>query len=89
MAYVFTPLSCIEIEVETGNCGQLCRDIFGTFLSSFRAILFPVANGNGPYPFSVDVPRYTRSLFSNEVLSPAKAVAMKYSHQLKPLQNQL
>lgn len=35
----------------------------------------PVANGSGSYPFSVDVPRYTRFLFSNRTITPAKAIA--------------
>ena len=35
----------------------------------------PVANGNGSYPFSADVPRNTRFLFSNKAVTPAKAIA--------------
>ena len=35
----------------------------------------PVANGTGSVPFSVDVPRNTRFLFSNKAVSPAKAIA--------------
>lgn len=35
----------------------------------------PVANGTGSYPFSVDVPRNTRFLFSNKTATPAKAIA--------------
>lgn len=35
----------------------------------------PVANGSGSYPFSVDVPRNTRFLFSNKTVTPAKAIA--------------
>lgn len=34
-----------------------------------------MANGSGSYPFSVDVPRNTRFLFSNKTMTPAKAIA--------------
>lgn len=35
----------------------------------------PVANGNGSYPFTVDVPRNTRFLFANRMVTPSKAIA--------------
>ncbi|XP_057472456.1 proteasome activator subunit 4-like isoform X2 [Actinidia eriantha] len=55
--------------------------LFTKYLNMFEV---PVANGNGSYPFSVDVPRYTRFLFSNKVVTPAKAVAKSIVHLLKP-----
>lgn len=48
-------------------------------MMKFHAVILklqvPVANGNGSYPFSVDVPRNTRFLFSNKAVTPAKAIA--------------
>lgn len=48
-------------------------------MMKFHAIILklqvPVANGNGSYPFSADVPRNTRFLFSNKAVTPAKAIA--------------
>lgn len=45
----------------------------------FHALIWhsqvPVANGSASYPFSVDVPRNTRFLFSNKTVTPAKAIA--------------
>ena len=35
----------------------------------------PVANGSSSYPFSLDVPRNTRFLFSNKTSTPAKAIS--------------
>ena len=90
MAYVFPFFLALKLEWRP----EIVVNFVEIYLvhivqSSFRAILVPVANGNGPYPFFVDVPTYTRSLFSNEVLTQSKAIAMKYSHKLKSLQNQL
>ncbi|KAI5321442.1 hypothetical protein L3X38_030513 [Prunus dulcis] len=44
----------------------------------------PVANGSGSYPFSVDVPRNTRFLFSNKTVTQAKAIAKSNVYLLKP-----
>ncbi|XP_059662328.1 proteasome activator subunit 4 isoform X2 [Cornus florida] len=55
--------------------------LFNRFLNMFEV---PVANGNGSYPFSVDVPRYTRFLFSNKSVTPAKAIAKSIVYLLKP-----
>ncbi|GAV74776.1 DUF3437 domain-containing protein [Cephalotus follicularis] len=44
----------------------------------------PVANGSGSYPFSVDVPRNTRFLFSNKSITPAKAMAKSIVYLLRP-----
>jgi proteasome activator subunit 4 len=43
-----------------------------------------VANGSGSYPFSVDVPRNTRFLFSNKSATPAKAISKAIVYLLKP-----
>lgn len=62
----------------------LVDDIFGHLISHLLLLLLindiwesqvPVANGSGSYPFSVDVPRNTRFLFSNRTTTPAKAIA--------------
>ncbi|CAL5335470.1 unnamed protein product [Camellia sinensis] len=55
--------------------------LFTRYLNMFEV---PVANGNGAYPFSVDVPRNTRFLFSNKTATPAKAIAKSIVHLLKP-----
>ncbi|KAF3453245.1 hypothetical protein FNV43_RR03685 [Rhamnella rubrinervis] len=55
--------------------------LFTRYLNMFEV---PVANGSGSYPFSVDVPRNTRFLFSNKTLTPAKAIAKSIVYLLKP-----
>ncbi|XP_058114656.1 proteasome activator subunit 4 isoform X2 [Magnolia sinica] len=55
--------------------------LFTRFLNMFEV---PVANGNGSYPFSVDVPRNMRFLFSSKVVTPAKAIAKSIVYLLKP-----
>uniref|UniRef100_A0A5B7B961 Putative proteasome activator subunit 4 n=2 Tax=Davidia involucrata TaxID=16924 RepID=A0A5B7B961_DAVIN len=57
--------------------------LFTRYLNMFEV---PVANGNGngSYPFSVDVPRYTRFLFSNRAVTPARAIAKSIVYLLKP-----
>lgn len=35
----------------------------------------PVESGGGSYPFTIDVPRITRFLFTNRAHTPAKAIA--------------
>ncbi|KAL6954576.1 hypothetical protein U1Q18_023924 [Sarracenia purpurea var. burkii] len=55
--------------------------LFTRYLNIFEV---PVANGNGSYPFSVDVPSNTRFLFSNRGITPAKAVAKSIVYLLKP-----
>ncbi|KAJ8754928.1 hypothetical protein K2173_015440 [Erythroxylum novogranatense] len=55
--------------------------LFDRFLNMFEV---PVANGSGSYPFSVDVPRYTRFLFPNKSVTPAKAIAKSIVYLLKP-----
>uniref|UniRef100_A0A2P2M9I2 Proteasome activator Blm10 middle HEAT repeats region domain-containing protein n=1 Tax=Rhizophora mucronata TaxID=61149 RepID=A0A2P2M9I2_RHIMU len=55
--------------------------LFSRFLNMFEV---PVANGGGSYPFSVDVPRNTRFLFSNKTIAPAKAIAKSIVYLLKP-----
>lgn len=54
--------------------------LFTRYLNMFEV---PVANGNGSYPFSVDVPRNTRFLFSNKAVTPAKAIAKSVVYLLK------
>ncbi|KAM1341287.1 hypothetical protein ACFX2F_005761 [Malus domestica] len=55
--------------------------LFTRYLNMFEV---PVANGSGSYPFSVDVPRYTRFLFSNKTVTPAKAIAKSIVYLLRP-----
>ncbi|KAL5803775.1 hypothetical protein ACOSQ3_030575 [Xanthoceras sorbifolium] len=55
--------------------------LFTRYLNMFEV---PVANGSGSYPFSVDVPRNTRFLFSNKTITPAKAIAKSIVYLLKP-----
>ncbi|XP_043688244.1 proteasome activator subunit 4 [Telopea speciosissima] len=55
--------------------------LFTRYLNMFEV---PVANGRGSYPFSVDVPRNTRFLFSNKAVIPAKAIAKSIVYLLKP-----
>ncbi|KAM7499059.1 hypothetical protein LguiA_023473 [Lonicera macranthoides] len=55
--------------------------LFSRYLNMFEV---PVANGNGSYPFSVDVPRNTRFLFSNRTVTPSKAIAKSIVYLLKP-----
>ncbi|XP_024015525.1 proteasome activator subunit 4 isoform X2 [Eutrema salsugineum] len=55
--------------------------LFSRFLNMFEV---PVANGSGSYPFSVDVPRNTRFLFSNRSVTPSKSIAQSIVYFLKP-----
>ncbi|KAK7305308.1 hypothetical protein VNO77_43212 [Canavalia gladiata] len=55
--------------------------LFTRYLNMFEV---PVANGSGSYPFSLDVPRNTRFLFSNKTSTPAKAIAKSIVYLLKP-----
>ncbi|CAE5967104.1 unnamed protein product [Arabidopsis arenosa] len=55
--------------------------LFSRFLNMFEV---PVANGSGSYPFSVDVPRNTRFLFSNRTTTPSKSIAQSIVYFLKP-----
>ncbi|RDX74118.1 Proteasome activator subunit 4 [Mucuna pruriens] len=55
--------------------------LFARYLNMFEV---PVANGSGSYPFSLDVPRNTRFLFSNKTSTPAKAIAKSIVYLLKP-----
>nr|KYP76237.1 Proteasome activator complex subunit 4 [Cajanus cajan] len=55
--------------------------LFARYLNMFEV---PVANGSGSYPFSLDVPRNTRFLFSNKTSTPAKAIAKSIIYLLRP-----
>ncbi|KFK38668.1 hypothetical protein AALP_AA3G144500 [Arabis alpina] len=55
--------------------------LFSRFLNIFEV---PVANGSGSYPFSVNVPRNTRFLFSNRTAAPSKSIAKSIVYFLKP-----
>uniref|UniRef100_A0A2C9WGL5 Proteasome activator Blm10 middle HEAT repeats region domain-containing protein n=1 Tax=Manihot esculenta TaxID=3983 RepID=A0A2C9WGL5_MANES len=55
--------------------------LFTRYLNMFEV---PVANGSGSYPFSVDVPRNTRFLFSNKTSTPAKAISKSIVYLLRP-----
>ncbi|GKV36472.1 hypothetical protein SLEP1_g44600 [Rubroshorea leprosula] len=63
------------------NWESFIPSLFTRFLNMFEV---PVANGSGSYPFSVDVPRNTRFLFSNKTVTPAKAIAKSIVYLLKP-----
>ncbi|XP_022716624.1 proteasome activator subunit 4 isoform X6 [Durio zibethinus] len=63
------------------NWGCFIPTLFTRFLNMFEV---PVASGGGSYPFSVDVPRNTRFLFSNKTVTPAKAIAKSVVYLLKP-----
>ncbi|WOG97891.1 hypothetical protein DCAR_0417232 [Daucus carota subsp. sativus] len=54
--------------------------LYSKYLNMFEV---PVANGHGSYPFSVDVPRNTRFLFSNRTVTPSKAIAKSIVYLLK------
>ncbi|CAH9135204.1 unnamed protein product [Cuscuta epithymum] len=54
---------------------------FNRYLNMFEV---PVANGSGSNPFSVDVPRNTRFLFSNRTVTPSKAIAKSVVYLLSP-----
>ncbi|VFQ82480.1 unnamed protein product [Cuscuta campestris] len=56
-------------------------NLFNRFLNMFEV---PVANGSGSNPFSVDVPRNTRFLFSNRTVTPSKAMAKSIVYLLRP-----
>ncbi|CAI8596807.1 unnamed protein product [Vicia faba] len=55
--------------------------LFAKYLNMFEV---PVANGSGSYPYSLDVPRNTRFLFSNRTSTPAKAISKSIVYLLKP-----
>lgn len=55
--------------------------LFTKYLNMFEV---PIANGNGSYPFSVDVPRNTRFLFPGKVVTPAREIAKSIVYLLKP-----
>nr|GMC51674.1 proteasome activator subunit 4 [Ipomoea batatas] len=56
-------------------------NFFNRYLNMFEV---PVANGGGSNPFSVDVPRNTRFLFSNRTITPSKAIAKSIVYLLRP-----
>ncbi|GJX86577.1 proteasome activator subunit 4 [Tanacetum coccineum] len=60
---------------------DLLPEIFSRFLNMFEV---PVASGGGSYPFTIDVPRNTRFLFTNRAHTPAKAIAKSIVYLLKP-----
>ncbi|KAL5729683.1 hypothetical protein ACHQM5_002598 [Ranunculus cassubicifolius] len=55
--------------------------LFTRYLNMFEV---PIANSSASFPFSVDVPRNTRFLFSNKAVTPAKAIAKSIVYLLKP-----
>ncbi|PWA43841.1 proteasome activating protein [Artemisia annua] len=59
----------------------LLPETFSRFLNMFEV---PVASGGGSYPFTIDVPRNTRFLFTNRAHTPAKAIAKSIVYLLKP-----
>nr|XP_043630941.1 proteasome activator subunit 4 [Erigeron canadensis] len=60
---------------------DLLPEIFSRFMNMFEV---PVASGSGSYPFSMDVPRNTRFLFSNRSQTPSKAIAKSIVYLLRP-----
>lgn len=63
------------------NWDRFLPALFTRYLNMFEV---PVANGSGSYPFSVDVPRNMRFLFSNRSVTPTKAIAKSIVYLLKP-----
>ncbi|KAM0029418.1 putative armadillo-like helical, proteasome activator complex subunit 4 domain-containing protein [Helianthus debilis subsp. tardiflorus] len=63
------------------NWEDLLPELFSRFLNMFEV---PVASGGGSYPFTIDVPRNTRFLFTNRSQTPAKAMAKSIVYLLKP-----
>ncbi|XP_072991036.1 proteasome activator subunit 4 [Typha latifolia] len=72
------------------RCTKSCRSIdwedflpalFTRYLNMFEV---PVSNGNGSYPFPLEVPRNMRFLFSSKTGTPAKAIAKSIVYLLKP-----
>ncbi|KMT12661.1 hypothetical protein BVRB_4g091190 [Beta vulgaris subsp. vulgaris] len=55
--------------------------LFAKYLNMFEV---PVANGSSSYPYSVNVPRNTRFLFSNKTSTPSKAIAKSIVYLLRP-----
>lgn len=55
--------------------------LFAKYLNMFEV---PVANGASSYPYSVNVPRNTRFLFSNKTSTPSKAIAKSIVYLLRP-----
>ncbi|KAL2944992.1 Proteasome activator subunit 4 [Bienertia sinuspersici] len=55
--------------------------LFAKYLNMFEV---PVANGASSYPYSLNVPRNTRFLFSNKISTPSKAVAKSIVYLLRP-----
>lgn len=54
---------------------------FTNFLNMFEV---PVANGASSYPFTTDVPKNTRFLFSNKTSTPSKSIAKSIVYLLRP-----
>lgn len=55
--------------------------LFAKYMNMFEV---PVASGASSYPYSVDVPRNTRFLFSNKTSTPTKAIAKSIVYLLRP-----
>ncbi|XP_071733720.1 proteasome activator subunit 4 [Rutidosis leptorrhynchoides] len=66
---------------QSNDWEDLLDEIFSRFMNMFEV---PVASGGGSYPFSIDVPRNTRFLFSNRSQTPSKAIAKSIVYLLKP-----
>ncbi|XP_068639166.1 proteasome activator subunit 4 isoform X2 [Aristolochia californica] len=63
------------------NWEQVLSVLFTRYLNMFEV---PVGSGNGTYPYSLDVPKNTKFLFSSKVVTPAKAIAKSIVYLLKP-----
>ncbi|KAG9448800.1 hypothetical protein H6P81_008765 [Aristolochia fimbriata] len=63
------------------NWEQVLPVLFTRYLNMFEV---PVGSGNGTYPYSLDVPRNTKFLFSSKVVIPSKAIAKSIVYLLKP-----
>lgn len=59
-----------------------CFSLFDTLFLLLSQV--PIASGSGSYPFSIDVPRNTRFLFSSKVVTPATAIAKSIVSMLVP-----
>lgn len=61
----------------------MCFSLFDTLFLFLSQV--PIASGSGSYPFSINVPRNTRFLFSSKVVTPATAIAKSIVSMLIPL----
>ncbi|KAM7252530.1 hypothetical protein ACFE04_024413 [Oxalis oulophora] len=89
---LFLPTNVDNQEFFSEDWIKRCLDLWDSvpncqfWNSQWTAVIarVPVANTGGSYPFSVDVPRNTRFLFSNKSSTPAKAISKSIVYLLRP-----